>query len=223
MEALVRLMRRGIKLTGPGEFIPLAEETGLILPIGEWVLRTASMQNKAWQDMGLPAIRMAVNLSARQFEQKKLLEMVTQVLSETRLDPCHLELELTESILMRNKEPIIMMMRELKESGVGISIDDFGTGYSSLSYLKRFPINSLKIDQSFTREITSDPNNAAIVTAIVNLGHSLKLKIIAEAVETVAQLEFLRSIQCDEMQGYLFSRPLSAQDATKLLTEGKHF
>lgn len=220
MEALARLKRRGSRLTYPAKFIPLAEETGLILPIGEWVLRTASMQNKAWQEMGLAPIRIAVNLSARQFQQKNLLEMVARVFNEIGLDPHHLELELTESILMRNEERIIKMLCRLKETGVGISIDDFGTGYSSLSYLKRLPINQLKIDKSFIRDIPSDTNNAAIVTWIITLGHTLGLKVVAEAVETIEQLEFLRSIQCDEIQRNLFSRPLIAQDATKLLKEG---
>jgi len=221
MEALLRLKRYGNELVYPKEFIPVAEETGLILPIGEWVLLSASTQNKVWQQMGFPPIRIAVNLSARQFQQKDVLEMVARALKESGLDPHHLELELTESILMQNEETTIKMLRQLNETGVGISIDDFGTGYSSLSYLKRFPITALKIAESFIQDIPSDLNNLAIVKSIITLGHSLNLKVVAEAVETIEQLEFLQSIQCDEIQGFLFSQPLSAEDATQILLEKK--
>lgn len=219
MEALVRWQRPDRGMVSPKEFIPLAEETGLIVPIGEWVLRTACAQNKAWQAAGFPPIRMAVNLSARQFQQRNLIEMVARVLEETGLASNYLELELTESSIMQNVQTTIATLRELNAIGIAISIDDFGTGYSSLNYLKRFPINTLKIDQSFVHDIPNDPDDAAIVTAIITLAHSLKLKVIAEAVEIVEQLEFLRSLQCDKIQGYLFSKPLPAEEATKLLAE----
>ena len=219
MEALVRWQHPDLGLVPPAKFIPLAEDTGLIAPIGEWVLRTACAQNKAWQTAGLPPIRVGVNLSARQFQCQNLVEMIVRILKETGLDPTYLELELTESVLMQNTEAIIATLCELDAMGINISIDDFGTGYSSLSYLKRFPINRLKIDQSFVRDITTDPDDAAIVTAIITLAHSLKLKVIAEAVETEEQLAFLRSLNCDEMQGYLFSRPLPMDEATKFWRE----
>ena len=219
MEALLRWQHPDLGLVSPAQFISLAEETGLIVPIGEWVLRTACAQNKAWQEAGLSPVRVSVNLSGRQFFQKNLFEMISRVIRETGLDPNSLELELTESFLMKKAESNIATLRELSAMMVRLSIDDFGTGYSSLSYLKHFPIHSLKIDQSFVRDITTDPDDAVIVTAIVTLAHSLCLKVIAEGVETKEQLEFLRSLQCDVMQGYLFSRPLPAEEATKLLTD----
>ena len=218
-EGLLRWQHSDRGLISPAQFIPLAEETGLIVPMGEWILRTACAQNKAWHAAGLGFIRVAVNLSARQFHHQNLVETIVRILKETGLDPKYLELELTESILMQNVEATIKMLCELHAMGIGLSIDDFGTGYSSLSYLKRFPIDILKIDQSFVRDITTDPDDAAIVTAIITLAHSLKLKAIAEGVETEEQLEFLRSLHCDGMQGYLFSRPLPVDEATKLLAE----
>lgn len=218
-EALIRWKHPTMGLVSPAKFIPLAEETGLIVPIGEWVLRTACLQNKAWQAAGFPPIRNSVNVSGIQFRRTDLVETIRRVLDETGLAPQYLEIELTESIIMKNEEKMIAAINELHEMGVYISIDDFGIGYSSLSYLKRFAINSLKIDQSFIREITVNPEDAAIVAAIVTLAHSLKLKVIAEAVETNDQLEFLRTLKCDEMQGYLFSKPLSAADIVKLLKE----
>jgi diguanylate cyclase (GGDEF)-like protein/PAS domain S-box-containing protein len=221
MEALIRWNKSGSGMISPAKFIPVAEETGLILPIGEWVLRVACAQCKAWQEAGLLSTFIAVNLSARQFQQQNMVETVTRILKETVLDPNYLELELTESILMKREDITIKTLQELNAMGIRLSIDDFGTGYSSLSYLKRFPIGKLKIDQSFVRDLVSDPDNAAIVSAIVTLGHSLKLKVIAEAVETVEELKFLRSLECDEIQGYFFSRPLPSEEATKLLMEGK--
>ncbi len=222
IEALLRWHHPELGLVSPAKFIPIVEENGLIVPIGEWVLRTACAQNKAWQDSGLPPIVVSVNMSARQFQQKNLVGMVSQVLRETGLDAKYLELELTESILIQKEEPFIAMLSELHSMGIALSIDDFGTGYSSLSYLNRFPINTLKIDQSFVNNITKNPNDAVIVTAIITLAHSLHLKAIADGVETTEQLEFLRSLHCDGMQGYLFSQPLPADEATKLLAEGKH-
>lgn len=220
MEALVRWHRPDSGLISPAKFIPLAEETGLIIPLGEWVLRTACAQNQKWQESGLPPIWIGVNLSGRQFQQKGLIETVRKVLSETRLPADYLELELTESILMQKVETITSALSELNAMGIQISIDDFGTGYSSLSYLKRFPISKLKVDRSFVSDITTDPDDAAITAAIINMAHSLKLKVIAEGVETADQLAFLKSLKCDGMQGYLFSRPLSAEQATELLKKG---
>ncbi len=219
IEALIRWNHPTMGLVSPAKFIPLAEETGLIIPIGEWVLRTACSQNKAWQSAGFPPIRVSVNVSGFQFQQPDLIDRLRRVLDDSDLAPHFLEMELTESILMKNEEKMIATIGTLHEMGVNISIDDFGTGYSSLSYLKRFAINNLKIDQSFVRDITTSPDDAAIVAAIITLAHSLKLKVIAEAVETDDQLESLRTLQCDYMQGYLYSRPVPAEEMTKLLKE----
>jgi len=218
IEALLRWRHAELGVIPPEKFIPLAEETGLIVPIGEWVLRTACAQNKAWQDvLGIRSLTVAVNLSARQFQQKNLVNMVAQVLSKTKLNPHCLELEITESAAMQNLDLTKTTLSKLNNMGVSISIDDFGTGYSSLSYLKNFPIHSLKIDRSFVRDLTSDTNNAAITTAIIALARGLNLAVVAEGVETEEQCNILRILQCEVMQGYLFSRPLSAEDATRLL------
>ncbi|MCX7168707.1 MAG: EAL domain-containing protein, partial [Proteobacteria bacterium] len=208
MEALIRWQHPQRGLISPAQFIPLAEETGLIIPIGLWVLRTACTQAKAWQDANLPHIKLSVNLSARQFIQKDLAASIKQVLEETGFRAEHLELELTESLIMHNAELFISTLRTLKDIGIEMAIDDFGTGYSSLSYLKRFPIDRLKIDQSFVRDIVVDTDSAAISQAIITLGHSLGLRVIAEGVETSEQLDFLCANSCDEMQGYYFSKPL---------------
>ena len=208
-EALVRWQHPEMGLISPAEFIPFAEDTGLIVPLGEWALRTACAQNKEWQEAGLPLMRISVNLAARQFQQPNLTEKIAQVLAETGLAPEQLELELTESSLMKNAETAIETLRQIKETGVRIAIDDFGTGYSSLSHLKRLPIDVLKIDRSFVCESTSAPDDAAIVMAIIGLAHSLKMKVIAEGVETEEQLAFLRLLRCDEIQGDLCSRPLA--------------
>lgn len=221
MEALVRWQHPEWGLVAPIKFIPLSEETGLIIPLGEWVLHKACLQNKAWQDAGFLSLRVAVNLSTRFFKRKDLIEMVARILEETKLDPNYLELEVTEGAIMENVEITIKTLRELKEMGVSLSIDDFGTGYSSLSYLKRFPIDTLKIDRSFVQDIVKDPDGTAITTAIIAMGHSLKLKVIAEGVETEEQLAFLYSNQCDEIQGYLFSKPVPAKAFTQLLQEGR--
>jgi diguanylate cyclase (GGDEF)-like protein len=219
MEALVRWQHAERGLVSPAEFIPLAEETGLIVPIGEWVLRTACAQNKAWQDAGFDPLRVAVNFSARQFEQSNLSELIAQVLHDTELKACYLELELTESAVMKNAVLSVGILRELRGMGIHVSIDDFGTGYSSLSYLRRFPINKLKIDQSFVREINTNESDSEIVRAVIALAHSLKLKVVAEGVETDEQLAFLHLLKCDEMQGYLFSKPVPAQAFEELLLE----
>ncbi|WP_051482664.1 bifunctional diguanylate cyclase/phosphodiesterase [Synechocystis sp. PCC 7509] len=215
MEALLRWQRPELGLVPPAQFIPLAEESGLIVPIGEWVLRTACTQNRAWQLAGLPPLRIAVNFSARQFQQPNLVKTIAQVLKETGLEPGYLELEITESLVMQNVDFTISVLGELQALGIHVSIDDFGTGYSSLSSLMYFPLDTLKIDQSFIRNLTTNPKNAAIITSVITLGHGLNLKVIAEGVETLAQLEFLRSVKCDAVQGYLFSRPLSAEAATQ--------
>jgi diguanylate cyclase (GGDEF)-like protein/PAS domain S-box-containing protein len=219
MEALVRWQRPGKGLVPPAQFIPLAEETGLIVPIGKWVLRTACARNKAWQDAGLPPLRIAVNLSARQFAQETLVEDVAEVLRETGLDPALLELEITESMVMRNPEHAVALLDRLKAMGVHLSIDDFGTGYSSLSYLKRFPIDAVKIDRSFIQDLPADGDDAAITQAILAMAHSLRLEVIAEGVETAAQLRFLREHGCDEMQGYHFSKPLAEEEFLLLMQQ----
>lgn len=219
MEALVRWRHSELGLISPAKFIPLAEENGLIVPIGEWVLRTACAQTKAWQDAGLTPLTIAVNLSARQFQQPNLLEMVERILAETGLEPHFLELEITESVAMQDVEFSREILRSLHNMGVLISMDDFGTGYSSLSYLKKFPLHKLKIDQSFVRDLTTDPNDAAIINAIAALGKELNLEMVAEGVETEEQKNILLSLQCEYMQGYLFSRPLSSEDATRFLQQ----
>jgi EAL domain-containing protein (putative c-di-GMP-specific phosphodiesterase class I) len=207
-------------LVSPASFIPVAEESGLIGPLSEWVLREACRQNKAWQDAGLPPARVSVNLSARQFQQRDIATLVMSVLEETGLEPKYLELELTESTIMRNAEEAITMLAELSALGIGIAIDDFGTGYSSLAYLKRFPVHRLKIDRSFVADIGSSGDDETITSAIIALAHSLELQVIAEGVETSAQHDFLRARDCDEMQGYLFSRPMPHDDIPGLLQRG---
>lgn len=219
IEALVRWQHPDLGLVYPAEFIPLAEETGLIVPLGEWVLRTACAQNKAWQKAGLPPVSVAVNLSARQFQHQNLVETVARVLRETELDPPYLELEITEGIAMQNADFTIVILRGLKEMGVQIAVDDFGIGYSSLSYLKKFPLNTLKIDRSFVHDLTSDANDAAIAHAIIVLAHTLKLNVVAEGVETLEEKNFLQEHACDRLQGYLFSVPLSAEGFEKLLQQ----
>ncbi|MFQ6019393.1 MAG: EAL domain-containing protein [Dehalococcoidia bacterium] len=219
VEALVRWEHPSQDLIFPAQFIPVAEETGLIVPIGEWVLRTACAQNKAWQEAGFPPMRVAVNLSARQFQQKDLVERVAQVLKETGLAPHYLQLEITEGTAMQDVEFTIKTLSSLRELDVGIAIDDFGTGYSSLNYLRRLPINAVKIDRSFVHNIALDPDDTPIVTLIIVLAQSLKLKVIAEGVETEEQLAFLKQRQCDEMQGYLFSEPVRAKTLEKMMTQ----
>lgn len=221
VEALIRWQHPDWGMVPPARFITLAEETGMIVPIGAWVIRTACKQAQAWQQQGLGKLRIAVNLSARQFAQQDLVESVAQALEESGLDPTCLEIELTESLVMADVDRAIFILRELKALGVTLSIDDFGTGYSSLSYLKRFPIDVLKIDQSFVNDISVDTDDAAIVSSIISLAHSLRLLVIAEGVETQSQLNYLRENGCDQMQGYFFSRPIPAQDFEQMCAEGK--
>jgi diguanylate cyclase (GGDEF)-like protein/PAS domain S-box-containing protein len=221
MEALIRWQHPELGMVPPGRFISIAEETGMIVAIGAWVLRTACAQNKAWQDAGFDKLRVAVNLSARQFGAADLIENLAAVLSDTGLEPKYLEIELTESLFMSDITPAVELLHRMKALGVNLSIDDFGTGYSSLSYLSRFPIDVLKIDRSFVADITRDANDEAIVTSIIALAHNLKLAVIAEGVETAEQLDYLRRHGCDEMQGYYFSKPLAAADFEQLLVEGR--
>jgi len=221
-EALLRWQHPELGQVSPAKFIPLAEQNGLIVPIGEWVLRTACRQTKRWQAAGSPNLRIAVNLSSHQFSEQNLSQKVAEILDETGLNPNYLELELTESVLIKNPDATTRTLSELKALGIQISIDDFGTGYSSLSYLKQFPFDTLKIDQSFVRDISDDSKNMAITTAIIQMAHSLSLKLVAEGVETEAELSFLYQQHCDEIQGYLFSRPVAAVEFEKLLTTGKY-
>jgi diguanylate cyclase (GGDEF)-like protein/PAS domain S-box-containing protein len=217
MEALVRWKHPIKGQISPMQFIPLAEETGLIVPIGEWVLRTACAQNRSWQEQGLPPLCISVNLSARQFTHKNLLQDVARVLNETGLNAAFLELEITESVVMHDPENAIELLNKMKTMGISISIDDFGTGYSSLSYLKRFPIDSVKIDRSFIKDLPLDDDDAAITQAIIAMAHSLKLKVIAEGAETLEQLNFLRTHKCDEVQGYYFGEPMPEHEFTLLV------
>ncbi len=217
VEALLRWERPGRGLVFPDEFIPLAELTGLIIPIGPWVWRTACSQVKQWHDRGHGALRLAVNLSARQFQQPDIAAQVTRALEETGFPPTHLDLEITESYAMQNPEFAIQTLRELKAVGLSLSIDDFGVGYSSLSYLKRLPIDTLKVDRSFVRDITTDPDDAAIVTAVIAMARTLELTVVAEGVETEEQRAFLAAQGCDRAQGYLWSRAVPAEECEKLL------
>jgi diguanylate cyclase (GGDEF)-like protein/PAS domain S-box-containing protein len=219
-EALVRWNHPESGLIQPEDFIPVAEETQLIVPIGAWVLRTACMQMKAWHDAGFPWMRVAVNLSPRQFQDRELVATVERVLAETGFPAPSLDLEITESTAMQNAELSLSILNRLKEMGIRISIDDFGTGYSSLSYLKRFPIDTVKIDQDFVRDLTSD--DAAIISAVISMARALNLRVIAEGVETEEQLAFLRREQCSEMQGFLYSPPLTVADFEKLLRDRQH-
>ena len=220
VEALVRWQHPELGLIAPGRFIGLAEETGLILPMGEWVLRRACQQSCEWQRDGLPAVPVSVNLSARQFSEQ-IVDTVTRILAETGLAPHLLELELTESASMEDPKKTFEILRQLKDMGVQLAIDDFGTGYSNLSYLKRFPVDKLKLDQSFVREIATDPHDLSIAKAVIAMGHGLGLTVIAEGVETADQLALLAENGCDEMQGYFFSRPVAAEACARLLGEGK--
>jgi len=216
-EALLRWQHPELGLLPPAEFIPLAEISGLIVPIGAWVLKTACAQARAWQQMGYRGLAVAVNLSSRQFQQPDLVRQVTEALQSSALEASCLDLEITESNAMHNAELSIDALKDLKGIGVRISMDDFGTGYSSLNYLKRFPIDRIKIDQSFVRDVTHNPDDAAIASAVIAMAHSLKMGVVAEGVETKEQLAFLRQNRCDEMQGYLFSPPVPALDFERLL------
>lgn len=216
VEALVRWNHPVRGLVSPAEFIPLAEENGFIIPLGSWVLEQACMQNRRWQEEGLPRIPVSVNLSVRQFEQNDLIQTVANALELSSLDAQYLDVEITESMTLDVKRAL-RILKELKDMGVSISVDDFGTGYSSLHYLKNFPIHRLKIDRSFVRDLELDPNDAAIVSAIIALGHKMNLQVIAEGVETEAQVSFLQEHACDELQGYFFSPPVPSHKLEQLL------
>jgi diguanylate cyclase len=220
-EALIRWAHPTRGIVSPADFIPLAEECGLIGPIGAWVIREACRQARAWQDDGVPPLRVSVNLSASQFRDSGLVESIRRALDDAGLAPRYLEVELTESAVMSDPEQSIAILEHLSAMGVLVSVDDFGTGYSSMSYLRRFPIDKLKIDRVFIDEIVSRPEDASIVRAIVSLAHSLRLKVVAEGVETPAQLEFLKTAGCDEYQGYHFSRPLPAADFERLIRKSR--
>ena len=220
-EGLIRWHHPVLGMVSPADFIPLAEETGLIVPIGEKVIEAACAQLRKWRDAGFTDISLAVNVSARQFQQANLATVVSEALRQHGVPAQYLDLEVTESAVMQNPEQAAAILHSLKNIGVRISLDDFGTGYSSLAYLKRFPIDTMKIDQSFVRDITTDPDDAAIARSVISLAHSLRLNVVAEGVETEAQLSFLRRHHCDEMQGFFFSRPIPAEDFTALLREGR--
>jgi diguanylate cyclase (GGDEF)-like protein/PAS domain S-box-containing protein len=219
-EALIRWKHPVRGMVPPSDFIPIAEDCGLIVPIGNWVLREACKQARTWMDAGLPLATMAVNISAMEFRDEDFLDGVFRILRETGLDPAALELELTESVLMKRAESTQSILKILRGSGIQLAVDDFGTGYSSLSYLRKFPIDALKIDQSFIRQITTAPDETTIVTAVISMGRSLKLRVVAEGVETMDELTFLQAHQCEEAQGYYFSRPVLPERFAQLLKNG---
>jgi len=219
VEALVRWQHPDLGVVPPVQFIPLAEETGLIVPIGKWVLNTACAQNVAWQRAGLPPLCVAVNLSARQFADEDLIKDIDDALRNSGMKPELLELELTESMVIQNTERAGRVLAELKKMGVRLAIDDFGVGYSSLTHLKRFPIDTLKVDRSFIRDLPQDPEDRAITEAIIAMGKSLNLTVVAEGVETLEQQTFLQDHACDEMQGFFFSKPIPGDEFAELLRE----
>jgi len=220
LEALIRWQHPELGMVPPGSFIKLAEDTGLIIPIGEWVLQEAARQNAAWQREGLRRLHVGVNIASLHFRQGRLTDSVAAALQGSGLDPAYLELEVTESMLMHSVDATLNTLFKLKEMGVRLAIDDFGTGYSSLAYLKRFPLESLKIDRSFVKDLPGDAEDAAITKAIIAMAHSLKLSVVAEGVETTEQLAFLQQHGCDLLQGFLFSRPVPAADVPALLAAG---
>jgi EAL domain-containing protein (putative c-di-GMP-specific phosphodiesterase class I) len=221
-EALIRWLQPDLIFIKPSEFIPLAEETGLIVPIGEWILRSACAQNKAWQKAGIQPFPVTVNVSVVQFRQKNFVETVSRILRDTGLKPDYLQLELTESTIMQHSESTNEKLQSLQAMGIQISIDDFGTGYSSMNYLKRFPLSTLKIDQSFVKDLVTSHTDQAIVKAIIALAHNFNLKVIAEGVETREQLAFLRECRCEGMQGYLVCPPLNPETIVQFAKKGKH-
>jgi len=219
-EALIRWTHPTRGPVSPAQFIPVAEDCGLILPIGRWVLREACAQAQTWVRAGLPLATMAVNVSAMEFRDENFLEGLFAILKDTGLDPRSLELELTESVVMKRAESAASVLKTLRTNGVQVAVDDFGTGYSSLSYLRKFPIDALKIDQSFVRQITTAPDDTTIVTAVISMGRSLKLRVVAEGVETLQELKFLQAHECDEAQGFYFSRPVLPEQFARLLKTG---
>jgi diguanylate cyclase (GGDEF)-like protein len=223
IEALLRCQDAHAKTINPADFIPIAEETGSIIPIGEWVIRTACQQNQRWQQMGLGNFPIAVNFSVKQLQDPHLIDIIFEILAETRLAPATLEVEITESIAIKDLDKTIAILESLREIGVKISLDDFGTGYSSLAALKHLPLDRLKIDRSFIRELKVNTVDASIVNTIINLGHELNLNVVAEGVETIEQFELLRSINCDAVQGFFFSRPVAATDLETMITTGSYW
>jgi EAL domain-containing protein (putative c-di-GMP-specific phosphodiesterase class I) len=217
VEALIRWNNPMKGVISPADFIPILEETGLIIPIGQWVLMEACRQHRAWLDIGLPSIPISVNISAVQFHDEGFLQMLAGTIRDSGIDPSYLDLEVTESVVMRQPEFVINQLESIKRMGMKLSLDDFGTGFSSLSYLRYFPLDRIKIDQSFIRGLAKTPVNQAIIETVISLGKSLKIKTIAEGIETKQELERLRELQCDEMQGYYFSKPLSSDDLIKWL------
>lgn len=217
MEALIRWHHPILGTVSPAQFIPIAEQTGLIKSIGEWVLFTACKQNKKWQNLGLPPLQVAVNLSPRQFQQQNLVSRFNEILKQTELDPKYLELEITESIIIKHPELAQHILNQLKNLGISISMDDFGTGYSSLGYLKKFPFKKIKIDQSFVKELKNEPEDIAIISAVITLGKGFDLQVVAEGIETLEQLNLLKELQCEIMQGYYFSHPLPVEEATNFI------
>jgi EAL domain-containing protein (putative c-di-GMP-specific phosphodiesterase class I) len=217
LEALLRWQSPDRGLVLPGEFISVLEDAGLIIPVGEWVIATVCAQIRRWQSMGVVVPPVAVNLSARQFRQQGLDAVIGRIVTESRIDPRLLEFELTESILMTDAESAVETLRQIKARGIRLALDDFGTGYSSLSYLKRFPLDALKIDRAFIRDVTENPDDVSIVVAIISLARSLRLHVIAEGVETQEQLEFLRRHGCDEAQGYYIARPMDVAAISRVL------
>lgn len=217
VEALIRWNRKGVGLVQPLEFIPIAEESGLIIPLGEWVLKNACRQNVNWINSGFKPLTMAVNLSAKQFQQRDLVEMIERILYDTGMEPTLLELEITESTAMQDIDFTVDVLRKLREKGIRISLDDFGTGYSSLNYLKILPLDTLKIDKSFIHDIASNTNEEAIAKSVIGIAHKMNLMVVAEGVETNEQLEFLKDHMCDKVQGYLLSKPLPSDQLEKIL------
>jgi predicted signal transduction protein with EAL and GGDEF domain len=217
VEALVRWQHPTFGMLSPLKFIPMAEETGLIVPLGDWVLHEACRQNRAWQNAGLPPMNVCVNVSARQFREKTLISRVVNALHESGMDARHLELEITESLIMQDVDQSVATMEELQRLGVKLAIDDFGTGYSSLNALKTFPVARLKIDKSFISNLATNDSDRAVAGAVISLGQKLNLRVIAEGVETAEQVEFLRANNCDEIQGYYFSKPITSAAITDLL------
>jgi predicted signal transduction protein with EAL and GGDEF domain len=217
IEALLRWQHPQMGLVAPDRFIPIAEESGLILPIGTWVLKTACMQNRAWQLQGIRRFPVAVNLSPRQFAEESLLDDIKSALAESGLEGSDLELEITESMVMNDPEQAVNTLRRLKDLGIRVAIDDFGTGYSSLAYLKRFPIDSVKVDRSFVEDIPQDVDSIAIAQAIIAMAHSLRLRVVAEGVESEAQVSFLRGEGCDEIQGYYFSAACASGEIPSIM------
>lgn len=221
IEALLRWQHPKLGLVPPDRFIPIAENSGLILPIGEWVVRTACAQVEEWRNAGLAVAPVSVNVSALQFRQEGFCRLIRRALEESGLPPEYLELELTESVLLSSADVMQPILEELKAMGVALAIDDFGTGYSSLSYLKQFRVGKLKIDRSFIRDVVTDNDDATITTAIIRIGRSLAMRVVAEGVETEAQLAFLREQGCDEIQGYYVSRPMGAEEMANRLNSGR--